>query len=351
MVKVVKLMNIITSELFDSILETKVTDVTPGHGAAIKVAKQGYNDLIKHGNLMTYSTSEVFHACPRKYAIKKMQAELGTAERLNSPTFAFGHAVGAGVAIYDQTQDLRQAIWAAFLAWDIDLDADERKAGRRNGKSFWESIWALYVYKTFYEEETQLGDYEVVNIEGTIGIDFEDGYFYSGHIDELLKHKETGRYLVKENKTTGFANVDPAIYSNSDQGLGYGIVIDMLGGNEYEILYTVYSSTEQRWMQFPFVKQAYKKAEWIQDQLLIHQQIDHYSELKFFPKRGASCFSYMRRCEFYETCDIGFKSAFGKNFDELPHIDKLTNINDIEAIDFPTTLSEIVQRQKEKLHE
>lgn len=344
-------MNIVTSELFDSILDTKVTDVTPGHGAAIKVAKQGYNDLVKHGNLMTYSTSEILFSCPRKYAIKKMQADAGTADRLNSPTFAFGHAVGAGVAVYDETQDRRQAIWAAFLAWDIDLHEEERKSTRRNGKSFWEAVWALYAYQSFYEEETQLADYEMVRVEGTIGIDFEDGHFYSGHIDEVLRHRYTGRYLVKENKTTGFANVDPALYSNSNQALSYAVVVDMLGGSEFEVLYTVYSSTEQKWLQFPFVKQGFKKAEWIQDMLLTHQQLDHYAELKFFPKRGASCFNFMRRCEYYESCDIGMKTAFGKDFADLPKIESLADIHAIEPIDFPTTLSEIVQRQKEKLHD
>lgn len=340
-----------TSELFDSILEAKVTDVTPGHGAAVKVAKAGYNLLIQNQNLMTYSTSEIFYACPRKYAIKKMQAHLGTADRLNSPTFAFGHAVGAGVAVFDETQDLRQAIWAAFLAWDIDLMEDERKTARSAGKSFHEAVWALYVYKTFYEEDTNLADYDMVKVEGTIAIDFEDGHYYSGHIDEVLRHRYTGRYLVKENKTTGFKNVDPALYSNSNQALSYAVVVDMLGGNEYEVLYTVYSSSEQRWMQFSFVKQGFKKAEWIQDQLLTHQQQDHYAELKFFPKRGANCFSFMRRCEYYETCDISFSNAFGKDYAELPRIDSLADIHAIEHIDFPTTLSEIVQRQKEKLHE
>lgn len=339
------------SALFDSILEGKVTEVTPGHGAAVKVAKNGYNQLVQHGNLMTYSTSEILHSCPRKYAIKKMQANLGTADRLNSPTFAFGHAVGAGVAIYDQTQDLREAIWAAFLAWDIDLLDEERRTERSNGKSFHEAVWALYVYRTFYEEDTDLADYETVRIEGTIGIDFEDGHFYSGHIDEVLRHKFTGKYRVKENKTTGMKNVDPALYSNSNQALSYAVVVDMLGGSDYEVQYTVYSSAEQRWMQFFFVKQGFKKAEWIQDMLLTHQAIDHYTELKFFPKRGASCFNFMRRCEFYETCDIGMKTAFGKDFADLPRITSLADIHAVEPIDFPTTLTEIVNRQKEKLHE
>lgn len=339
------------SELFDSILDAKVTEVTPGHGAAIKVSKNGYNLLVQNSNLMTYSTSEILYSCPRKYAIKKMQAESGTADRLNSPTFAFGHAVGAGVAVYDETQDLRKAIWNAFLAWDIDLFDEERRTERSNGKSFFEAVWALYVYKTFYEEETDLGSYETVKIEGTIAIDFEDGHYYSGHIDEVLRHKLTGKYRVKENKTTGMKNVDPALYSNSNQALSYAVVVDMLGGSDYEVHYTVYSSAEQRWMQFFFVKQGFKKAEWIQDQLLTHQALDHYTELKFFPKRGASCFNFMRRCEYYESCDIAIKTAFGKEFAQLPRITSLADIHEIEPIDFPTTLTEIVNRQKEKLHE
>jgi hypothetical protein len=334
----------------DDILSANVTDATPGFGAAVKVLKDGYNQLVAHGNLTTYSTADILHSCPRKYQIKKLQAEAGTSDRINSPTFAFGHAVGAGVAVYDQTQDMNQATWAAFLAWDIDLFSEERKA-KGAGKSFFESIWALYAYEEFYHSETTLRDYETVKIEGTIAIDFEDGHFYSGHIDEVLQHRETGRYLVKENKTTGFGSVDPVMYANSDQALSYAIVVDMLGGTEYSVLYTVYSSTSQKWMQFEFVKNALKKAEWIQDQLLIHQQIDHYAELNFFPKRGRSCFAFMKRCEYFETCELSTTHAFGKKFAELPRITSIADIRKIEEIDFATTLSEITQRQKERLNE
>jgi hypothetical protein len=334
---------------FDDLMDTSIHDVAPGQGAAVKVLKSNYDQLVGHRNLRTYSTTEVFHACPRKFAIKKMQAATGTNERLNTPTFAFGHAVGAGVAVYDATQDMRQAIWAAMLAWDMDLFADERKTGRKNGKSFHEAVWALYEYRTFYEEETDLRDYEVVGIEQTVAVDFGDEHFYSGHIDELLRNKYTGTYRVKENKTTGFSNIDPSLYSNSDQALGYSVVIDTLGGGEYEVLYTIYSSTEQRWVQYSFVKQTYKKADWIQDQLLINQQIDHYSELKFFPKRGGACFDYMRRCEYYETCDISFKSGFGAEFSELPAIENIEAISAIEHVDYPATLQQLIDKQKETL--
>lgn len=334
----------------NDILATNLTDATPGWGAAIKVVKNNYNSLVAHQNLTTYSTADILHSCPRKYQIKKLQAEAGTSERINSATFAFGHAVGAGVAVYDKTQSIDEATWAAFLAWDIDLFTEERKATRSAGKSFFEAIWALYAYEEFYNSETSLRDYDSVKIEGTIAIDFEDGHFYSGHIDEVLQHRETGRYLVKENKTTGFSSVDPVMYSNSDQALSYAIVVDMLGGTEYSVLYTVYSATSQKWMQFEFTKNALRKAEWIQDQLLIHQQIDHYSELNFFPKRGRSCFNFMRRCEYFDSCDLSSQHVFGKAFSELPRINSLKDIEELEHIDFPTTLTEITERQKQKLN-
>lgn len=335
---------------FDELMEVPVTgvDLTGNTLSSASVLKTNYDTLVAHGNLRTYSTAEVFHACPRKYELKKMQAAHGGSERVNSTTFAFGHAVGAGVATFDATQDLRRAIFDAFIAWDMDLFADERKQGRRHGKSFHEAVWALYVYKTFCEEETDLGEYDVVGIEHTVAVDFEDGHFFSGHVDELLKHKATGRVRVKENKTTGFSNIDPALYSNSDQALGYSVVVENFGVSEYEVMYVVYSSTEQKWTQFNFVKPTYKRAEWIQDQLLINQQIDHYSELKFFPKRGGACFDYMRRCEYYETCDISSKSAFGAEFSDLPKIASIADIAAIEHVNYPVSLSSLVARQKEK---
>lgn len=337
--------------LFDTLLDTEVTAPSPGHGAAIKVAKSFYDQLVAKGNLSSYSQDTVFHACPRKYAIKKMQADAGTGDRMNSPTFAFGHAVGAGVAVYDQTLDVRQSIWAAFLAWDIDLlELETTKAGKLTGKSFHEAVWALYVYRTFHEEETSLRDYEVVKIEGTVAVDFEDGHYYVGHIDEVLRSKITGSYLVKENKTTGMSVVDPCLYSNSDQALSYAIVVDMLGGAEYEVLYTIYSSARQEWIQYSFVKNANSKAAWIQDQLLMHQHKDDYETAKFWPMRGASCFSYMRRCEFYESCDIALPTVFGKDYSDLNKVTAISQIEAIEHVDFPTTLTAIIARQKEKLN-
>lgn len=345
-----------SADLLDSLMTEEVTykqgagSHSHALGNAAGVTKVNYDALVALGNVSSYSMDEVFFACPRKYAIKKMQADAGTHERINSATFAFGHAVGAGVACYDETLDMRQAVLAAFLAWDIDLLESEFKNNKRTGKSFHEAIWALYVYKQFVEEETDLGEYDVVKSEATIVVDFEDGHYYVGHIDELLKNRYTGKYRVKENKTTGFGNIDPALYSNSEQALSYAVVIDMLGGQDYEVLYTIYSSAAQQWIQFPFVKTAHKKAEWLQDQLLVHQQRDDYAASNFFPKRGKACFSFMRRCEFYEDCDLSLTARFGKGFSDLHRITDARELEKIEHIDYFTTLTDIVARQKEKVN-
>jgi hypothetical protein len=59
----------------------------------------------------------------------------------------------------------------------------------------------------------------------------------------------------------------------------------------------------------------------------------------------------MKRCEFFETCEFSTSHAFGKNFADLPRIQSLADVQKIEHIDFATTLTEITQRQKERLNE
>lgn len=323
--------------------------------AATKVLKDNYSRLVAHQNLSSYSMQQVLHACPRKYQIKKLQAATGTNERVTNVTFAFGHAVGAGVATYDKTLDLRAAIWDAMLAWDMDLLEIETKGfyadgtAKPTGKSFAAAVYALEKYELFVAEETNLRDYESVQIEASIAVDFEDGYYYTGHIDELLRHRETGSYAVKENKTTGMRSVDACLYSNSDQALSYAVVVDMLGGTEFEVLYTIYSSTAQEWIQHRFLKDTLRKASWVQDQLLTNDTIKVYTELNFFPMRGNACFEYMRRCEFYGTCELDQDQVFGKSFKELEKITSTEQIAAIEQLDYVTTLSAIIARQKARL--
>lgn len=329
------------------------SDLDTANKAAIGVRKDDYSQLVAFGNVTSFSMEQVLHACSRKFQLLKLGAAStdSPSERESNPTFAFGHAIGAGVACYDKTRDLKQAIFAAFLAWDIDLfEEQERKPNRPDPKkSFHHAVWALYVYESFYNDETELSEYEVVKLEATLAVDFENGFFYVGHIDEVLKHKETGDYKVKENKTTVYNTVDPALYSNSDQALSYALVMDSVGASEYAVVYTIYSSTDQRWISMEFVKSSLAKAEWLQDHTLMHSDIQAYSDMNFFPKRGRSCIEFGRRCVHYETCDYNADRVYGIRFNELNKANSFADLEAIKPFDYKFTWSEILQAQKEKL--
>jgi len=329
------------------------SDVSSATNAAYGVKKDDYSRLVAFGNVTSFSMEQVLHACPRKFQLLKLRSDADTdgSGRESNPTFAFGHAVGAGVACYDETRNLKQAIFAAFLAWNIDLfEEQERKPNRPDPKkSFHHAVWALYLYKEFYENETDLRDYDVVKLEASLAVDFENGYWYVGHIDEQLKHKETGQFKVKENKTTVYNTVDPALYSNSDQALSYALVMDSVGASEYDVLYAIYSSTDQRWISMEFTKSALQKAEWLQDHTMIHSDIQMYSDANFFPKRGRSCIEFGRRCEHYETCDYNADKVYGQQFRELEKVSSFEQLEEIKPFDYKFTWSEIVATQKGKL--
>lgn len=327
----------------------------PAIGAAAAVGKDKYKQLQAFQNVTSYSMQQTLHECPRKFQLSKLQADLEVdrdEDRESNVDFAFGHAVGAGVAIYDQTKDIKQAIFAAFLSWNIDLFADSLDSAKRDKKkNFAYAVWALYVYAEFLEngDGVELAEYEVVKLEANIGIDFENGQFYVGHIDELLRSTITGRYKVKENKTTGYASVDPALYENSDQALSYALVVDAVGAAEYDVVYTVYSCPEQQWLIYEFTKSPLAKAEWLQSQLFTAAEIESYVKHNFFPTRGANCITFNRRCQHFGSCGWSPIQVYGKNFSDLRICTSLDDLNEIETLDYRFKYSEVVSRQQEML--
>lgn len=343
-------------------------DYDAGISAAAGVSKVDYNRLYSFQNVVSHSMEEVLNACPRKFQIAKLAA--GSAEgrpRYNNVTFAFGHAVGAGVAVYDKTQNLRSAIWAAFLAWDIDLfAAEEAKTNRPDPrKSFAYAVYALEKYATWYADN-MMDQYEVVELEATVCVDLETGQFtgeidldnpetvetptqfHTGHIDELLRHKVSGNLRVKENKTTSLTVVDPAMYANSNQTLGYSVVVAQFGAAEYDVLYTVYSSTDMRWVSFDFPKTRLSRVQWLKTETQQAEILRMYSDDDFFPMRGSSCYSYNRQCEHFGSCNMDLKRQFGKRFSELPVAD-LAALNAVEHFKYVTTRSEIIAQLRNDL--
>jgi len=358
--------NLSASELLDKLMtETIGGDATDnyeqGISAAAGVAKADYNKLYAFRNVISYSMEGVLNDCPKKFELSKLQAASAEGRRrVNNVDFAFGHSLGAAVAVFDKTQDIRTASWAAFLAWDIDLFAKSEPKGE-NGwdpkKSFPDVIFALEKYATWYYEN-MLDQYETVEIEATILVDLQtevkDGLgiqqptqFYTGHIDEILRHKVSQNLRVKENKTTGARVIHPAMYANSNQALSYSTVVSQHGSTEYDVLYAVYSTSEQRWLSFDFTKHELAKAEWLHTELIQADQIQVYAERNHFPKRGDACFKFNRECEFFGICNISAQKQFGTAFAQLEVADEAA-LQAVEKFQYVVTREELVKSLRER---
>lgn len=342
-------------ELLDSPLKDSPEESYAGAiSNAAKIRKNKYHMLHQYANVSSYSTQSQLHACPRLFSINKLRmhqlVEQDLPEhRYANITFAFGHAVGAGVAALDAGQTLGQAILATFLAWDIDLTVVERRNYRgkltETGKSFPEAVWAVKLYDEFRRNEldSEVGilDYDVLDNEAEILVEFNDGHFYAGHVDSILRSRTTGRLKVKENKTDGSLITDPAKFANSEQALSYAAVAQVFDATDFDVLYTIYNVKEMRWVYFEFPKYTFHKAEWIQDQRLIHSAVNNYASVGMFPKRGQSCFRFNRQCELFGRCDIDSRNVFGREFATLPAA-QLSDLLQIEEFKYRVHEDEIV---------
>jgi hypothetical protein len=265
-----------------------------------------YDKLVRYKNVTSYSQRQLLHACPRKYQLSMYRANNRAEADLRAVNldFCFGHSVGAGVQNFLQTKDLNKAILAASLSWAAGLD--DRKD--RAKKSLWEAIIAVEKF-THWDA---LEDWELLilpngkpAVELSFSLHARDGFKDYGHIDIVLKNRYTGRLAVLELKTTE-REPEEAMYANSSQATGYSIMLGAIYADltEYTVLYAVYSSALREWNLLPFDKTTRAKAEWIKDLLLDHSAITTYEEIKFYPKRGESCYDYRRRCEFFGECNL-----------------------------------------------
>ena len=303
-----------------------------------ETSDKDYQTLQSYRNVTSYSMLQEMHACARKFQLIKARAAGGSGG-LNNVDFAFGHSVGSGIQAYLASNgDMDAAIFNAMLAWKLPYEAQIEK----KNKSLWNATLAVQKYAEFHSEF--LEDWVVwimpndkPAIEVSISIDFENGYKHYIHIDTILQHRLTGQLAVQENKTSGFKYAEEALYANSSQALSYAVVVDMLSEDtSFEVFYVVYSTPDRSWNLLPFTKQTSLKAEWLTDVRLDHATLSTYKQLNFYPKRGESCYNFMRRCEFFGTCNL---------VSSLPELKELPADAEAERVDYSFKLSEILARQ------
>lgn len=281
---------------------------TAANTALPTTTPDGYREQLKAINFLSYSTRLSLHSCPRKFLLDKVTAAPEEAD--DNPDFLFGHSVAAGVQSFIAHGDKDRALLDAFLAWNGSLDTEKEKSK----KSVWFALLAVIKFAAI--KEAILHNWEIALIdekpavELSFVVDLENGYHYLGHIDLVLVNAITKQLMVLELKTTSFTSVNEASYKNSDQAIGYSIVLDSLAARmkldskNYTVLYLIYKSGTQEFEPIPFLKTRADRATWLHDILVDCSLADTYRQQEHFPMRGESCFSFFRPCEYFGICNL-----------------------------------------------
>ena len=257
---------------------------------------------------LSYSSLLTLHSCPRKFQLYRLRAEKPAESNHSSITFSYGHVVGEGIQLALEGKSQDEIIWRLFLGWHSAslLDSDDKSK-----KSFWTAVIAIQKFMSL-REAGLLENYELVYYDGkpacelSFAINFPDGFRLRGFVDGVLRHTETGEVIVLEVKTTGSSSLNPATYKNSAQAIGYSIVLDHIFPDlsSYQVLYLVYQTKSQEFTPIPFTKTYLQRALWIRELLLDIETIKMYEQAEVYPMRGESCLSFMRECEYLNTCTL-----------------------------------------------
>lgn len=262
--------------------------------------------LISHSSLGTLSS------CARKFQLSRLQVQ-GTSNSVEDKlTFGMGHIAGLAIQIcFEQpTISLEDLVWKLFLSPQCTpIDLLESDSKRK--KSFY---FALHAARIFHAQlfPRISAEYELVYLEGgkpatelSFAIHIKNNIYYRGFIDAVIRHKETGRIAVLENKTSSIG-ANPALYKNSTQGVGYTIVVDHLFPEDsaLECIYFVYDTKQFEYTDLPFPKSSQDRLDFLRTLWLEATYIEMCAESNYFPKRGTGCFSFFKECPFYGVCDI-----------------------------------------------
>lgn len=297
---------------------------------------------------LSYSRFNTLHSCPRKFLLKELKQQRSSYESVD---LSYGSAFGAGVQEMFRSGSVERAIVAALAAWDYSEFEDIW--GKKHDKSFWMCTESLEV---FYQNQFQTlySEYELATIEGSSGIELfvyisvGESYSYQVHIDLVLSNRQSGALAVAEIKTSGMVQQE-ANWGNSEQTLGYYAIIETLS-RRYSIpmeprVYYITQTTgklSDPYSNFGFNIFCYEKdvgnsASFVQNLLTNIAVVEIYIDNNHFPKRGNSCVTFNKPCEYYGMCDMesvmNAEATVGATYESLTRDD----------CDFVIDLQEMIQ--------
>lgn len=265
-------------------------------------------------------------------------------------TFSFGHVVGAGIQAVLTGTPIEKIYWDSYIThWKVDfLDRNEKQ-----NKSFALAMSAIEKFAAMASAGLLKG-YEIATykdkqaIELSFIVHLPNGFSYKGYADAILVHKETGKILVLECKTSSANFINAGMYKNSAQALGYSVVLDSVfpDTSSYDVMYLVYLTKQAKWNDpMMFTKDYKQRALWIREILLDMDIVTMYEEADIYPMHGESCNDFFRDCEYLGLCNLGTA-----NLVKQLTVEQVAEIERHNAKDFEIslTLKQLIETQLAK---
>lgn len=294
--------------------------------------------------LLSNSSCGLLHSCPRKYQLQKRWRENTKEETVDT---SYGKMFGEGIQRLLIGDGIEKATVYAITQWNMDIEDCKRR------KTFWGCIEAI---KDFYMFAGRylLTEYEVVYFKGkpsnelSFCIDLGDGFYYRGYMDIVLRHRDSGRIVVVDVKTTNMKYSSPAKFQHSPQAIGYSVVLDHIApdANSYDVMYFEYSAEVNKYFEHIFTVDYLQRAEWIKDIMLDRELITLYANYDSWPKHGGyNCESYGRPCYFMDYCTMNTNGLLGNpiNMDALEY-EQIISEGSI-SYDFHMTIGDLIAAQ------
>lgn len=254
---------------------------------------------------LSHSSRDTFLACERKWQLDKLLTA-GYRDADNEHT-VFGRAYGHGVAHYLTYQNREQALYETWKMYWPEIESDKKDMPR----------CLIAVNNSFEKLDRILTTHKIAVFNGkpatelSFRLNINETYYYVGYIDAVLQEIATGKYGVFECKSTGLLlhDLDP-LYKNSEQALGYSIVLDKIAGEEqtdYSLLYFIARLQKDYGVEIlpkHYAKTLQDRLRWFLSLAMDIARLKLCDELNVYPMRGGSCLTYNRPCKYFGECQM-----------------------------------------------
>jgi len=269
--------------------------------------------------VLSYSSLETLHSCPRKFELYKVHPM--DAPRETSPALSQGSAVGNGYAAHLMGLGEEQTRFQTWLNYYPPLEDNVRSMTKAQV-----IVQALIDTPMKKEGTEDPMDWELAYFDGiptaelSFCIRLNETMVYVGYLDAVLYSPSTGNYRPLELKTSSLPEQNLEVnFSNSAQGLAYALVLDTITGapqETFNIHYRVAQVHRTKELQFRptihdffFTKTLVDRLEWLIGLKMDVERIQTMIDLEVFPKHGSSCLAWQRPCSFYGLCGLTRKDT------------------------------------------